>query len=38
MPQLSDMISTYDRFYNEMVLATIAATMQVYPKGFEFLQ
>lgn len=38
MPQLSDMISSYERFYNEMVLATIMATMQVYPKGFEFLQ
>lgn len=38
MPQLSDAISMYDRLYTELVLATIAATMQVFPKGFEFLE
>ena len=37
MPQLSDAISRYDRLYTELVLTTIAATMQVYPKGYEFL-
>ena len=37
MPQLSDAMSQYDRLYTDAVLSTIASTMQVYPKGFEFL-
>ncbi|MEM7674462.1 MAG: hypothetical protein AAF449_00510 [Myxococcota bacterium] len=38
MPQLTDMFSRYDRLYVELVLNTISATMQVYPKGFQFLE
>ncbi len=37
MPQLTDMVSAYDRLYVQTCMATIAATMQVYPKGFEWL-
>lgn len=37
MPQLTDMVSAYDRVYVQTCMATIAATMQVYPKGFEWL-
>lgn len=38
MPQFTDMISAYDRLYVQTCMATIAATMQVYPKGFEWLK
>jgi hypothetical protein len=38
MPQFTDMISGYDRLYVQTCMATIAATMQVYPKGFEWLK
>jgi hypothetical protein len=37
MPQLTDMVSGFDRLYVQTCMATIAATMQVYPKGFEWL-
>ncbi len=36
-PQFTDMFSAYHRFYVQAVLATITATMQVYPKGYEWL-
>ena len=29
---------TYDRFYVQSCMTTIAATMQIYPKGFEWLK
>ena len=38
MPQLTDMVSGFDRLYVQTCMATIAATMQVYPKGFEWLK
>lgn len=38
MPQFTDLFSTYDRFYVESCMATIAATMQIYPAGFEWLK
>lgn len=38
MPQFTDMISGYERMYVQTCMATIAATMQVYPKGFEWLK
>ncbi len=37
MPQFTDMFSAYERLYVRTVMATIAATMQVYPKGYEWL-
>ena len=37
MPQFTDMMSAYDRFYARSCMATIAATMQAYPAGFEWL-
>ena len=37
MPQLTNMFSAYERFYVLSVQATISATMQVYPKGYEWL-
>lgn len=37
MPQLTDMVSAFDRLYVQTCMATISATMQVYPKGFEWL-
>ncbi len=37
MPQLTDAFSRYDRLYVELILATISTTMQVYPRGFQFL-
>jgi hypothetical protein len=37
MPQLTDMVSGFDRLYVQTCMVTIAATMQVYPKGFEWL-
>jgi hypothetical protein len=38
MPQLTDMVSAFDRLYVQTCMATISATMQVYPKGFEWLK
>ena len=38
MPQFTDWFSAYDRFYVQTCMATIAVTMQVYPKGFEWLR
>jgi hypothetical protein len=38
MPKFTDMISKYDRLYVQTCMATISATMQVYPKGFEWLK
>ena len=38
MPQLTDMISCYERMYVQTCMSTISATMQVYPKGFEWLK
>lgn len=38
MPQFTDMFSAYDRFYVQSCMATIAATMQIYPAGFEWLK
>jgi hypothetical protein len=37
MPQLTDMVSGFDRLYVQTCMATISATMQTYPKGFEWL-
>ena len=37
MPQFTEMFSAYDRLYVRTVMATIAATMQVYPTGYEWL-
>lgn len=37
MPQFTDMLSAYQRFYVEAVLVTINSTMQVYPDGLEWL-
>ncbi|UWQ46866.1 hypothetical protein [Leisingera aquaemixtae] len=37
MPQFTDMLSAYQRFYVEAVLITINSTMQVYPDGLEWL-
>jgi hypothetical protein len=37
MPQFTNMFSAYQRLYVTTVLATITTTMQVYPKGFEWL-
>ena len=36
-PQFTDMFSAYERMYTQTVLATINTTMQVYPKGYEWL-
>lgn len=38
MPKFADMISAYDRFNVRTCMATIDATMQVYPSGFEWLR
>lgn len=38
MPQFTDWFSAYDRFYVQSCMSTIAATMQIYPKGFEWLK
>lgn len=38
MPKFADMISAYDRFNVRTCMATIDATMQVYPAGFEWLR
>jgi hypothetical protein len=38
MPQFTDWFSAYDRFYVQSCMATIAVTMQIYPKGFEWLK
>lgn len=37
MPQFTEMFSAYKRLYVRTVMATIAATMQVYPVGYEWL-
>ena len=37
MPQFTDMMSAFDRFYVRTCMATITTTMQVYPRGFEWL-
>ena len=38
MPQFTDMISAFDRLYVRTCTSTIAATMQVYPRGFEWVR
>ena len=38
MPQYTDMMSLFERFYTRTCMATIAATMQAYPAGWEWLQ
>ena len=38
MPQLTDMIYSYQNLYVKTCMSTIQATMQVYPKGFEWLK
>lgn len=38
MPQFTDMISAFDRFYVRSCMSTIAATMQTYPLGWKWLQ
>lgn len=38
MPEFSDMITAFDRFYVKTCMATITATMQTYPKGWEWLE
>jgi len=37
MPQVTDMLSSFDRMYVRTCMATIVTTMQVYPAGFEWL-
>jgi len=37
MPQFTDMMSAFERFYVRTCMATITTTMQVYPRGFEWL-
>lgn len=37
MPQFVDLFSAFDRLYVKTCLATISATMQVYPEGWEWL-
>jgi hypothetical protein len=36
-PQFTNLFSAYERLYVTSCMATIAATMQVYPTGFEWL-
>lgn len=38
MPQFTDMIHAYDRLYVRTCMSTIAATMQIYPRGFEWVK
>lgn len=38
MPQFTDMISAFDRLYVRTCMSTIAATMQIYPRGFEWVR
>jgi hypothetical protein len=38
MPKFTDMISAYERFNIRSCMATIDATMQIYPSGLEWLQ
>jgi hypothetical protein len=38
MPQFTDMISAFERLYVRTCMTTIAATMQIYPQGFEWLK
>ncbi len=38
MPQFTDMMYAYERLYVVSCMSTIAATMQIYPKGFEWVQ
>jgi hypothetical protein len=38
MPQFTDMISAYERLYVRTCMATIAATMQIFPRGFEWVR
>jgi hypothetical protein len=37
MPQFTDMVSVFQRFVTEGNMLTIDATMQVFPKGWEWL-
>lgn len=37
MPQFTDMMSAFERLYVRTCMATITTTMQVYPRGFEWL-
>lgn len=37
-PQFTDLFNAYERLYVQSCMATIAATMQVYPNGFEWLE
>lgn len=37
MPQFTEMFSAYQRFYVRTVMATIAATMQTFPAGYDWL-
>ncbi len=37
MPKFTDMISAYERFNIRSCMATIDATMQIYPAGFQWL-
>lgn len=38
MPKFTDMMSAYERFNIRSCMATIDATMQIYPAGFEWLR
>jgi len=38
MPEFTDLLSSYDRFRTRVCMATIDATMQVYPKGYDWLK
>jgi hypothetical protein len=37
MPQFTQMFSAYESFYIRAVGVTVTATMQLYPKGYEWL-
>jgi hypothetical protein len=37
MPQFTNMLSAYERLYVRSCMNTITATMQIYPRGFEWL-
>ncbi|MBG6173081.1 hypothetical protein IWQ55_001347 [Labrenzia sp. EL_208] len=38
VPQFTDMIYTFQKLYVQTCMASIAATMQTYPKGFTWLE
>jgi hypothetical protein len=38
MPQYTDLVSVFDRLYTKTCMATISATMQAYPAGWQWLE